>query len=110
MTGLGTSLGNAGLACTDGGSGSGGSSPLGSDLLFGVRVQQPAALRGKLFCLGVARALSSPQPVQLDAYSGLDQHAVSRATTGRGADSIASHGPSEASLPSPRLCPGLLDF
>ncbi|MGH0126475.1 UNVERIFIED_CONTAM: hypothetical protein FKN15_028322 [Acipenser sinensis] len=42
--------------------------------------------------------------------AGLDQHAVSRATTGRGADSIASHGPTEASLPSPRLCPGLLDF
>ncbi|MGH0140005.1 UNVERIFIED_CONTAM: hypothetical protein FKN15_021685 [Acipenser sinensis] len=51
-------------------------------------------------------------------------HAVGRATTGRGADSMASHGPteaslpssmashgpSEASLPSPRLCPGLLGF
>ncbi|MGH0164697.1 UNVERIFIED_CONTAM: hypothetical protein FKN15_069901 [Acipenser sinensis] len=42
--------------------------------------------------------------------AGVDQHAVSRATTGRGAESIASHGPSEASLPSPRLCPGMLDF
>ncbi|MGH0175016.1 UNVERIFIED_CONTAM: hypothetical protein FKN15_069422 [Acipenser sinensis] len=42
--------------------------------------------------------------------AGLDQHAVSRATTGRGADSMASHGPSEASLPSPRLFPGLLGF
>ncbi|MGH0155344.1 UNVERIFIED_CONTAM: hypothetical protein FKN15_053699 [Acipenser sinensis] len=42
--------------------------------------------------------------------AGRDQHAVGRATTGRGADSMASHGPSEASLPSPRLCPGLLDF
>ena len=40
--------------------------------------------------------------------AGRDQHAVSRATTGRGADSIASHGPTEASLPSPRLWPGLL--
>ena len=42
--------------------------------------------------------------------AGVDQHAVSRATTGRGADSIASHGPTEASLPSPRLCAGLLGF
>ncbi|MGH0169626.1 UNVERIFIED_CONTAM: hypothetical protein FKN15_057249 [Acipenser sinensis] len=42
--------------------------------------------------------------------AGVDQHAVGRATTGRGADSMASHGPSEASLTSPRLCPGLLDF
>ncbi|MGH0185120.1 UNVERIFIED_CONTAM: hypothetical protein FKN15_016967 [Acipenser sinensis] len=42
--------------------------------------------------------------------AGVDQHAVSRATTGRGADSMASHGPTEASLPSPRLCPGLLGF
>ncbi|MGH0137860.1 UNVERIFIED_CONTAM: hypothetical protein FKN15_067978 [Acipenser sinensis] len=42
--------------------------------------------------------------------AGLDQHAVSRATTGRGADSIASIGPTEASLPSPRLCAGLLGF
>ncbi|MGH0131300.1 UNVERIFIED_CONTAM: hypothetical protein FKN15_037373 [Acipenser sinensis] len=41
---------------------------------------------------------------------GLDQHALSRATTGRGADSIASHGHTEASLPSPSLCPGLLGF
>ena len=42
--------------------------------------------------------------------ASMDQQAVSRAITGRGADSIASHGPTEASLPSPRLCPGLLDF
>ncbi|MGH0165121.1 UNVERIFIED_CONTAM: hypothetical protein FKN15_048391 [Acipenser sinensis] len=42
--------------------------------------------------------------------AGRDQQAVSRATTGRGADSMASHGPTEASLPSPRLCPGLLGF
>ena len=42
--------------------------------------------------------------------AGRDQHAVGRATTGRGADSMASHGPSEASLTSPRLCPGLLGF
>ncbi|MGH0149224.1 UNVERIFIED_CONTAM: hypothetical protein FKN15_014634 [Acipenser sinensis] len=42
--------------------------------------------------------------------AGRDQQAVSCATTGRGADSIASHGPTEASLPSPRLCPGLLGF
>ncbi|MGH0127770.1 UNVERIFIED_CONTAM: hypothetical protein FKN15_044572 [Acipenser sinensis] len=42
--------------------------------------------------------------------AGVDQHAVGRATTGRGADSMASHGPSEASLTSPRLCPGLLGF
>ncbi|MGH0145821.1 UNVERIFIED_CONTAM: hypothetical protein FKN15_026714 [Acipenser sinensis] len=42
--------------------------------------------------------------------AGVDQHAVSRATTRRGADSIASHGPTEASLPSPRFCPGLLGF
>ncbi|MGH0115282.1 UNVERIFIED_CONTAM: hypothetical protein FKN15_006710 [Acipenser sinensis] len=41
---------------------------------------------------------------------GRDQQAVSRATTGRGADSMASHGPTEAFLPSPRLCPGLLGF
>ncbi|MGH0118922.1 UNVERIFIED_CONTAM: hypothetical protein FKN15_054916 [Acipenser sinensis] len=42
--------------------------------------------------------------------AGRDEHAVGRATTGRGADSIASHGPTEASLPSPRLCPALLGF
>ncbi|MGH0120198.1 UNVERIFIED_CONTAM: hypothetical protein FKN15_006359 [Acipenser sinensis] len=35
--------------------------------------------------------------------AGRDQQAVSRATTGRGADSMASHGPTEASLPGPGL-------
>ncbi|MGH0123660.1 UNVERIFIED_CONTAM: hypothetical protein FKN15_006615 [Acipenser sinensis] len=42
--------------------------------------------------------------------AGLDQHAVSHATTGRGADSIASHGPTEASLPGPGLRARLLGF
>ncbi|MGH0145357.1 UNVERIFIED_CONTAM: hypothetical protein FKN15_010963 [Acipenser sinensis] len=35
--------------------------------------------------------------------AGRDQHAVGRATTGRGADSMAGHGPTEASLPGPGL-------
>ncbi|MGH0116154.1 UNVERIFIED_CONTAM: hypothetical protein FKN15_074795 [Acipenser sinensis] len=56
-----------------------------------------------------AEELELPLPPSFFA-AGRDQQAVSRATTGRGADSMANHGPTEASLPSPRLCPGLLGF
>ncbi|MGH0116492.1 UNVERIFIED_CONTAM: hypothetical protein FKN15_009625 [Acipenser sinensis] len=49
-------------------------------------------------------------PAKGGDYTLLPPPLVERATTGRGADSMASHGPTEASLPSPRLCPGLLGF